>query len=365
MKFLVSCVTVVAAWAMAASASIAGVVLAAATFEGRIDRWDPSQGASGISTFSNIASQTSIDASLMNLSGIAFNPVSQRLLVADNNNRLFELNPVTGNVIRTVSVTGFAGPSGIAVGANGRVYISNLNSGQVTVFDAALSSSSQLDVGAGTPIQSFSGIAFAPQGPQGSLVLSTFGGGIFRYDLNSSVLSPLNSNYAAQGSAAIASDGTTYVGSIIDLANFLNPSDPAISNVYRFDASGNATGQLTIDSNLLPPPAGFETRPTSPGAVTFDDQGRVVVGALGRTSIRRIEPNNGGLFIFDPSVFNGGTASALFSATGTSAYGAVYFSAVPEPSSLLALTTVLGSAGLMWRRRRKVKADSRTDSTFG
>ncbi|MCU0709810.1 MAG: PEP-CTERM sorting domain-containing protein [Pirellula sp.] len=338
MKFLVSCATVLAAWAMVASVSFAGIVLAAGTFSGRIDRWDTGQNS--ISTFSDIKNSWA-GGDAVALAGLAYNPVTNAVIATDRaRNRVYEID-TSGTVIGEHSTGSL--PSGVAVDRFGNVYIANTGDGSITKFNADFTQSTTYLTPEISP--------FAPTFPtglaitsSGSLLVSTALGiyGTWEYtpsqnDFAQGTFLPFNQDTpTANGLIAIKDDGSVYIGSVnIDL-----PTTPGTA-VSIFTSEGVADGSINFDS-LLPPPSDYTgTQSPNPSGVAFDGD-NLIVGALGRFNDR----DNGGLFLFNPD------GSLKVGRTQTTPYGAVLnFSAVPEPSSLFTLSSVLGAAGLVWRRR--------------
>ncbi|MFM8396538.1 MAG: PEP-CTERM sorting domain-containing protein, partial [Pirellula sp.] len=127
-------------------------------------------------------------------------------------------------------------------------------------------------------------------------------------------------------------------------------------SVTKLDTSGTIVGSITINESLLPkPPQSFASPDfTSPAGVAIESNGNIVVAALGRTNPFESADNfqiNGGVFIFSPA------GSLIASKVQTTPYSsALSFTAVPEPTSLLAASVGLGAVGWLNRRRRKSKS---------
>jgi len=325
-------------WLTTNAATFAEMILAGGIFSGRIDRWDPTTGS--ITTFSDLQSQS---GALPGIVGMAYNPVSNRIIVAGRfTNTIYELNATTGVIVGQHTSSNIAEPAGIAVDASGNVYIANNGGNSISRFNSSFTSETTInipDFGAGANLPS--GLAF---NAAGELIVATFSGvGVLRYDPNSGSFSSFNAtNPVANGMVAIDNNGSVFVGG----AAFSN-------SVTEFDAAGNIVGGITIDSTLLPlPPDPFASPDfTSPSGVAIDGNGNLIVGALGRTNPFQPGDNfqsNGGLFLFDSS------GALLSSTVQTTPYSSVmYFSAVPEPTSLLALGVGLSSFAVMrrWKRR--------------
>jgi DNA-binding beta-propeller fold protein YncE len=326
-------------WGLTAPAAFAGIVLAGGLFSGRVDRWDTATNT--LTTFSDIFGQT---GSAPGIVGMAYNPVTNRVLVAGRfTGTIYELNSTTGAVVGQHTSSGLNQPAGLAVDASGNVYVANNGGNTLTRFNSSFTSETTIvlpNLGVGDNLPS--GVAV---NSSGKVIISTFAGaGVLVYDPSTGVTSSFNAtNPVANGLATVDSSDAVYVGG----AAFSN-------SVTKFDASGAIVGGVTIDSSLLPPPPQSFTSPdfTSPSGVSIDGSGNLLVAALGRTN--PFSPgdnfqNNGGLFLFDS------TGALMTSRVQTTPYTSVmYFSAVPEPSSMLAAACGLAGASLL-RWRRKVK----------
>lgn len=338
MKWFCSGLLVAVVWGMTASASFAGVVLAGSVFLGRIDRWDTTTNT--ITTFSDVAAQVGGAPGIV---GLAYNPVTNRVIAAGRfTNTIYELDSLTGTVVGQHTGGGLNQPAGLAVDGSGNVYVANNGGNTLTRFNSTFTSSSTItlpDFGLGDNLPS--GVAV---NSAGRVIVSTFAGnGVLVYDPSTGVTTTFNgTNPVANGLATVDSTDAVYVGG----AAFSN-------GVTKFDASGAIVGGLTIDGSLLPPPSLPFVSPdfTSPSGVAIDGSGNLLVAALGRTNPFELGDNfqsNGGLFLFDSA------GLLITSSVQTTPYASVmYFSSVPEPSSILAAAWGVAAVSY-WRRRRKV-----------
>lgn len=338
MRLVLGIVSLILTWGLSAPTALAGIVLAGGIFSGRIDRWDTDTNT--ITTFSNIFNQT---GTLPGIVGLAYNPVTNRVLAAGRfNNTIYELNSTNGTIIAQHTTGGLNQPAGLAVDASGNVYVANNGGNTLTRFDSTFSSFTTItlpNLGAGDNLPS--GVAV---NSAGQVIISTFAGaGVMIYNPSTGVTTSFNAtNPVANGLATVDSTDAVYVGG----AAFSN-------SVTKFDSAGNIVGGVTIDATLLPLPGLPFTSAdfTSPSGVAIDGSGNLLVAALGRTN--PFEPgdnfqNNGGLFLFGPG------GNLITSTIQTTPYASVmYFTAVPEPSSMLAAACGLAAVSFL-RRRRKV-----------
>lgn len=312
------------------------IVLVGGFFSGQVDRVNVATGA--LSNFSTVATG---DDPFPGISGLAYNPISNVVYAtARVSSRIYFLNPDSGAVTGFHQLSSTFAPAGIAVDRDGFVYVANNAGNSITKFNSGFNKISDIELpNFGIANNQPNAMAFDNQG---KMIISTFGGaGLMQYDPGTGNVTSFNSaNPVANGQVAINGAGDVYVGG----AAFS-------SDVTKLDSSGTITGGIAITESLLPkPPLGF-TSPdfTSPAGVTIDASGNVIVAALGRTNPTSPSDNfqnNGGVFIFSS------TGSLLASNTQTTPYSsALSFTAVPEPTSMLAAT--VGIATLGWLRRRR------------
>ncbi len=356
MRAFFSITMIFAGWMACASTSMAGVILAAGLFAGRVDRWDTTTNT--VSTFSDIGASTGGATAII---GLAYNPVSNHVIVTDRlNNRIYELNSTTGAIVAQHTSSNLVLPAGVAVDNSGNVYVANAGGNSITRFSSDFSSETNIsipDFGVG-PQNAPSGVAITASG---NVLVSTALGfvGTLQYDPNSGVFSSFNAtNPLANAMIATNDAGSVFIGS----SNLGLGFGPSGTDVSIFDASGSFTSSIAIDSTLLPePPLSYTSLNfTNPSGVAIDGSGNLVVGALGRTNPFSSDDNfqsNGGLFLFDPS---GNLITSLVQTTPYSSV--VYFSAVPEPTSLLALGVGLSAFGLARRRRTKSSGHSKVSN---
>ncbi|MFM7931268.1 MAG: PEP-CTERM sorting domain-containing protein [Pirellula sp.] len=319
----------------------AEIVLVGGFFSGAVDRVNTTTGATTL--FSQVSSGS--DA-FPGISGLAYNPISNTVYAtARVSKRVYFINPDSGNVTGFRQLDSDITPASIAVDSSGFVYVANNAGNSVVKYDSALNKLQQLnlpDLGVGPNLPS--GLAFDPQG---NLIISTFAGaGVIKYNTANGSFSSFNSaNPTANGQVAIDTSGNAYIGG----AAFSN-------SVTKLDTSGTIVGSITINESLLPkPPQSFASPDfTSPAGVAIESNGNIVVAALGRTNPFESADNfqiNGGVFIFSPA------GSLIASKVQTTPYSsALSFTAVPEPTSLLAASVGLGAVGWLNRRRRKSKS---------
>ncbi len=339
MRLVVGIVSLVLSWGLNAPAALAGIVLAGGFFSGTIDRWDTATNT--VTTFSNIGAQTGVG--VPGIVGLAYNPITNRVLTVGRfTNTVYELDASTGTVLAQHNTGGLAAPAGIAVDSSGNVYVANNGGNTLTRFNSTFTSSTSITLpnfGVGDNLPSGLAVNSA-----GRVIISTFAGaGVMIYDPATGITSSFNAtNPVANGLVTVDSTDAVYVGG----AAFSN-------SVTKFDATGAIVGGVTIDDSLLPPPGLPFTSPdfTSPSGVAIDGSGNLLVAALGRTNPFELGDNfqnNGGLFLFGPG------GNLITSKVQTTPYSSVlFFTAVPEPSSMLAAACGLATVSFL-RRRRKV-----------
>lgn len=312
-------------------------IVATGFFSGTLERFDAATGQQ--STFSTIASG---DDPFPGLSGIVFDRSRQLLYAtARFSDRLYRIDATNGAVLGFQQLDEGSSPAGVAVGPSGNVYIAKNGQNRVSVRDPSGSEIRSIELPRILPggVDNFpGGVAFDRQG---RLVVSTFGGaGLFRYDPSSDSVSPLAAAATANNQIAADGGGDLFVGG----AAFTN-------DVLRFREDGTPVDPpfLTIDESLLPKPENPDIASpdfTSPSGVAFDDDGNLIVAALGRTNPTSDADHfqsNGGLWIISPD----GTVRTL--GTGLTPLSSV--TAIPEPGFALLLCLIaLGLCVRHWRR---------------
>jgi len=281
------------------------------------------------------------------LSGIAYG--NNRIYVSELNQNgavggrihMFDL---AGNSLGVKQLSAIEQPGGIAVRSNGNVYVSNIFANAITIFNPTLTdvTGGIAGVGAG----STAGIGFLSNG---DTIVSTIGGGLFRY--NGVTVSTFSSNSGPAGQIAVDSDDNVYAGHGLGFD----------SRVYKFDSIGNEIGVggilLSItDADLNNVPSIGGAFGTNPAGVVFDANGDLFVGALGRSSIADGGSARGGVFKYNS------TGLQLARLTPDVDGFAMSFSslaiapvAVPEPGTV-ALIALGGVVTTLVRRRRRARA---------
>jgi uncharacterized protein (TIGR03382 family) len=333
-----------ALWACTTVPTFGEIVLVGGFFSNTVDRFDTATGTTSV--FSTIAPPATAGVPGPGISGLAYNPFTNRIYAsARNTNRIYSLDGFTGAVTGFKQLANGTSPASIAVDSSGFVYVANNAGNTITKFNSDFVEQQTLTLpnfGAGNNLPS--GLAFDSQG---NLIVSTFAGvGVVKYTVATDSFSIFNSsNPVANGQVAIDGAGNVYVGG----AAFSN-------SVAKFTSAGAASGSIDITAALLPPPSQSFASPnfTSPSGVAVLSNGDVVVAALGRTNPTDVNDNfqnNGGVFLFDSS------GTFIRSATNVTPYSsALVFTAVPEPTSFMAAS--VGLASLAWLRRRRRSASA-------
>jgi streptogramin lyase len=315
--------------------SLGEIVLLGGFFSGNVDKFDTTTGA--ITTFSPIANGGD---PFPGISGLAYNPFTNSIYVSARvSNRIYSLNGFTGAVTGFKQLADGSSPASVAVDKTGSVYVANNSGNNITVFNSNFDEIRTLTVpNFGVANNQVSGLALDGDG---NLIVSTFGGiGVVKYDPAANSFSSFNTNPVANGQVAIDGSGNVYVGG----AAFAN-------SVAKLSSTGASTGSIEITDGLLPlPPQSFASPNfTSPSGVAIRSNGDIVVAALGRTNPTQASDNfqsNGGVFLF------GSDGTFKLSTVQTTPYStALSFTAVPEPSSVLAAS--VGLASFAWLRRRR------------
>jgi hypothetical protein len=287
-------------------------------FSGRIQAFDPTTKVQR--TLATVAGNPG-------LSGLAYHaPTNVLYASALNHGGVYRLDATTGATLG-FSMLGI-GPGGLAVAANGQVYVTDFGSNLVRIYEATLSN--QLGNFA-TPNGPTSGVGFLANG---DALVATAGSGVYRYDGTQVTL--FSANPVASGQVASDALGNTYIG------HGLGFSDSAL----RFDASGNLLGSINITPAMVNSTGNGSSSGTSPSGVAFDLQGNLFVAALGQSNPGDPGGERGGLFKYTAD----GQLLEVFAA-GSNAYSSVVsITAIPEPGSL-GLIAMVSLTAAAWRKR--------------
>jgi sugar lactone lactonase YvrE len=236
------------------------------------------------------------------LSGIAYNPLNHRVYVsALNQGGVYELDATDGGIIN-FHLLGY-GPGGLTVSAGGKLAITDFTSNLVRFYNSSMVPQGSIAVPAATVT---SGVGYLASG---DLIISTAGGGVFRYD--GTTVTAFTSNPVAQLAAsqvAADSDGNIFIGHGIGFSD----------NAFRFTSTGTLTGVITVTDTMLDGTGTGSSIGTSPSGVAIDSSGHVIVAALGRSNPGDPGGERGGLLKFDT---NGNLLETFIA--GSSAYSSV------------------------------------------
>ena len=309
------------------------VVVVSEAFTGRLTAYTTPGAAA--SEFAQL--QFRGDSAFPLLSGLYYHGASNRLFATEldrggtTNGRVHILNATAGTVLGTQDFD--FGVTGMTIGSNGDIYLSDMGSTLVRRFDGSFGHQADIEIqGAG----STSGLVFNGS----NLYVSTFAGGIFRFDGNS--VSNFSAQSNASGQLAFDADGNLYSG------HGLGGSDFA----HRFDAIGNeylngGAPFLQVTDGMVGGEGFGSTPGTSPAGIAIDSNGNLIVAVLGRSSPLDQGGERGGLFLFNRE----GQLLDTF-ASGSRAYsGVAFITAVPEPGSMVVLLVGGGLAAAVRRRR--------------
>jgi len=346
-----------AAWSFAVSPSANADILATGFFSGTIERFDQETGAQ--STFADLKTSP---ADFPGLSGIAFDASLNRVYASARiGGGVYSLDAITGSVLGFQSFDPANQPAGVAVDAASNIYVANSGLNTVGVFDSAWNALSTITLPTANDLPS--GLAFDDQN---RLLITTFNqsaatGSIFRFNPADDSVVVFADNLFPMNQAAVDAIGNVYAGGVA-----------LSSDVVKLAGDGSTVSNpfITIDEALLPVPPRPFTSPdfTSPGGITIDADGNLIVAALGRTNPFSGDPvdptndvgdnfqSNGGLWKFSPD----GVLLETFPGTGslTPLSSVAIVTAIPEPGSLAVLS--LGALACRSLRRRRKR-----ESGFG
>jgi hypothetical protein len=214
-----------------------------------------------------------------------FRPHAIQAFDSDGEPHLFSAGPAPG----TNEITGISEGNGVAVDANGAIYVSDFTTGTVSVFAST-----------GEPLTQFN---FAPGGPSGLAVASD--GVVY---VNSAIASAEHGTFKLTPSAFPVTAATTYTespGPVTGTAYF-NPTgvavDPLTDDVYVVGENFGKASISQYDKNgaLI----GVYAKEGEPGGLFFEAQSIAVRGASGRFYVGN---RNGSSFsqveIFAPPIY--------------------------------------------------------------
>ncbi|MDZ4851088.1 MAG: hypothetical protein SGI77_17510 [Pirellulaceae bacterium] len=298
-------------------------ILTTGFFSGTIEMFDESGGPG--STFAVVASASD---PFPGLAGIAINPTNRQVFVSARiSDRIYSYDGNSQALLGFHQLPIGTSPAGMTFGSNGTLYVSSFGTNSINSFDVSNNASYSLINSLTIPNSLPNGLAFDSTG---RLLISTFGGlGVLASDSSLSASSSFAANPVANGQIAIDPQGNVYVGSAA-----------VSSDVFKFTSAGAPIGNPWITLSLPLPALPF-TSPdlSSPSGVAIDQNGNIIVAALGQTNPTQASDNfqsNGGLFRFTSN------ASQIFPAfaVGSTPFSSVAVTAVPEPTSALLLTVV-------------------------
>ena len=314
-------------WALTCVPATADIVTTG-FFTGEVYRYDEQSG-----TRTTLATIASVSDPFPGLSGIAVSSQNVIAVSAHESNRIYRVDANSGAILGFTQLADGSLPAGLAFDQSGNLYVAHNSGGTVSIFDSNFAFTSTITVPA---VPALSGVAF--DGSSNSLVISSFGAGIFRYDLGTSAITNLNPAPTANGMVTVDGSGAIYAGSV-----------QFGSDVYKFDSLG-AGGVLTTVA--LPVPASPFVSPdvTSPVGVAIDADGNLIVAAMGRTNPFSPDDN----FQNDGALLKYSSTGDLLQTfgTGLTPYSSVAIITVPEPSGMGPIIAAVLALGGMARRRR-------------
>ncbi len=307
----------------------ADVVLVSEFFTGNIRYFDRATGANDVFA--------TIDGS-PGLSSLAYDSTRNILYAsALQHGTIYQLDGRTGSLLGA-NIVGY-GATGIAITSDGNVLVSDYSSGNVRIYEPGLTGLVDTIV---TPARGTGGVGILGNG---DILISTIGEGVYRYD--GTDVSLFSDQWEA--SAQIASDGN---GNI-----FIGHGIGQSSSVFQFDSNGSLVDTINISPDMVVSSGQGSSPGTSPGGVTFDSNGNLLIAVLGQSNPGDTQGERGGLFLFD---VNGNLLETL--ATGSNAFSSVaYVTAVPEPGSAALILIGVAAGEFMRRKRGKTKESAQVD----
>lgn len=231
---------------------------------------------------------------------------SAELFVADRaSNQILSFDETTGEFLRVVASSGLDQPSGMAVGSDGFLYVSN-SAG----FPGGAASVVKVDPTTGTTTPFITDV-IAPGGIAFHAASNTFfvselgnfdGDEVFRYDANGKLLQTLGTGSAATGRTGLTFDvpGNLYVSEF----NFTSPG-----SVLKFAApTGNPANNYATTSTTFASGAGVSLlrKGTFAGGfngITFDSSGDLYVASLVGQAVVKYEVDGGSVVSGAPNGF--------------------------------------------------------------
>lgn len=248
----------------------------------------------------------------------AFDTIGDLYLGSFGNGVVPIWGPSGGSSIGFIS-SSLSGPSGVAFGAGGLLYVSNSNNDTISVFTPQAPS-------AGTPNPAF--IISGDMANPGGIAIDSEG------NLNvANIINPASGNPLANTVSRFDSTGT-FLGSLTH-ASLNRPADTAFDsagNLYVANLNGNNVSVFDSSLNYLAS-IGSSSNLNAPHGLAIDSLGNLFVSNAGANSIA----------VFDLA----GIYQTTFAVSGTP----IGLAFVPEPSTFLLLGLGLGLAGL-WRWKK-------------
>jgi len=272
------------------------------------------------------------------------------IYVADRGNKLVKKIPAGNGTPVTIS-SGFNQPYGVAVDAAGDVYVADF--GASAVYKIAAGSSTRVTIGSGfkTP----TGVALDAAG---DVFIADYGNNaVKKIPAGSSTPLTIGSGFSEPAGIAVDAQGNVYVGDRLNNAvkeipagsntpqvigsGFNNPFGVAVDasgNVYVGDFSNNQVKEIPAGSNT---PVVVGSGFSDPDGIAVDGAGNVYVADYGDNAVKQIIPT-GGFYIgpFLPAGLSFSNTTGTISGTPTAINPATNYTVTVYGSSLSASATV-------------------------
>lgn len=279
------------------------------------------------------------------------------LLVADRaSNRILAFSESTGEYLRVIASTGLDGPSGMAFGPGGFLYVTNVQSGP---FPGSAASVVKIDVQTGTVTSFVEGLLapggigyYAPSEPasanDNTLFVSEFGNfdgnRVFQYDATGALIRTIGTGSAMTQRAGIAfRDGDLYVSAsnLTGIGSVLKYEGPDFADASQSTFVSGSTAMLAIPA----PAGGFN-------GLEFVGDDLYVASLVGQSVIRYHMtagvPDGGNGFgvpvPYPSAVFNGGDGNLLVSNLGNDNPGDPFYGPATFPGGISRFHPLAGGA---------------------